>query len=207
MPPQAQVDLAAFSTGSYDRGAGMIREVFWLLLRTTLFEHFPVRWYRLKRWVLRRFGAVVGRGVVIKPGVKVTFPWKLRIGDNVWLGEDAWLLNLEPISIESNVCLSQRAMLCTGNHDYNSPTFALRNQPIHLECGSWIAASAWVGPGVRVGSHAVLTAGSVTAKDLEPYGVYRGNPAIKVRRRRIEATADVGHGSCPARPGGGLAGA
>jgi putative colanic acid biosynthesis acetyltransferase WcaF len=139
----------------------------------------------VKAAVLRWFGARVGRGVVIKPGVKITFPWKLTLGNHVWLGEENWLLNLAPITIGDNVCISQRALLCTGNHDYTSPGFDLMTGPIVVEGGAWIGAGAIVGPGVTVGAHAVLTAGSVATSDLEPGGVYQRNPAGW--RRSVEA--------------------
>jgi putative colanic acid biosynthesis acetyltransferase WcaF len=137
--------------------------------------------------MLRAFGAKVGRKVVIKPRVTIMFPWKLALGDNVWLGEECWLLNLDRITIGNNVCISQRAFLCTGNHDYKSQRFDLILKPIEVEDGAWIGACAWVGPGVCIGSHAVLTAGSVAAKDLEPFGIYTGNPAAFVRTRVIKS--------------------
>jgi putative colanic acid biosynthesis acetyltransferase WcaF len=141
----------------------------------------------LKCAVLRAFGAKVGRGVVIKPRVTITFPWKLTVGDHVWLGEECWLLNLAPITIDSHVCISQRAFLCTGNHNYKSPVFDLMVKPIHVEPGAWVGACAFVGPGVTVGSHAVLAAGSVATKNLEPFGIYQGNPAALVKKRIISA--------------------
>lgn len=186
--PRGRVDLSRFSSAGFERGAGRMKELLWLICRALVFERCPLPLYGLKRWLLRRFGAVIGRGVVIKPGVKVTFPWKLRVGDHVWLGEECWLLNLAPIEIGSHVCISQRAMLCTGSHNYKSPAFDLVTGPIRVEDGAWVAAGAWVGPGVTVGSHAVLAAGSVTGHDLEPYGIYQGNPATKLRERRIHAT-------------------
>jgi putative colanic acid biosynthesis acetyltransferase WcaF len=125
---------------------------------------------------------------VIKPQVKITFPWKLTMGDYVWLGEECWLLNLEKIVIGNNVCISQQAQLCTGSHNYKRPTFDLIVAPITVEDGAWLAASCWVGPGVTVGTHAVLTAGSVAAKSLEPWGIYRGNPALFLRQRVLTAT-------------------
>jgi putative colanic acid biosynthesis acetyltransferase WcaF len=133
--------------------------------------------------MLRRFGAKVGRGVVIKPQVKITFPWKLTLGDHVWLGEECWLLNLDHITIADNVCISQRAFLCTGNHNYKSPTFDLIVKPIVIEEGVWIGAGSLVGPGVTASSHAVLTAGSVATDDLQPFGIYRGNPAVFIKLR------------------------
>lgn len=178
-----RVDLSSFDASGFDRGAGVVKEGLWRLTQATLFQLCPFGLYPLKRAALRAFGATVGRGVVIKPGVKVTFPWRLSIGDYVWLGEEAWLHNLDTITIESHACVSQRAMLCTGNHDYRAPGFDLRTGPIQVGEGAWVAAMAFVGPGVEVGSHAVLTAGSVAAADLEPYGVYLGNPAQRVRGR------------------------
>lgn len=182
-----QVDFARYSTGDFSRGAGVIREGLWVVTSLLLFRFCPFKFSALKCAVLRFFGAKVGRGVVIKPNVRITFPWKLTLGDRVWLGEECWLLNLAPISIGSHVCISQRAFLCTGNHNFKSPTFDLITNDIQIEGGAWIGAGAWVGPGVKIGSHAVLTACSVAAMDLESYGIYQGNPAVLIRRRNIEA--------------------
>ncbi len=119
------VDLSSFSNAHFDRGASRFREYLWLLTSAILFRFCPFSLSPLKRVVLRVFGAKIGRGAVIKPQVKITFPWKLEVGDFVWLGEECWLLNLERIVIGSNVCISQRAFLCTGNHNYRVPTFDL----------------------------------------------------------------------------------
>lgn len=182
------VDLSKFANLEFNRGASAMKEVAWLVVRLVLFQICPLSLSALKSSVLRWFGGSVGRGVIIKPNVKITFPWKLTIGDHVWLGEECWLLNLAPITIRNNVCISQRAFLCTGNHDYKSPKFDLTSKPIKLEQGAWIGAGGFVGPGVTVGSHAVLTAGSVAARDMDAHGVYRGNPAV-IFKIRV-----VGHG-------------
>ena len=187
--PELGVDLSKFSTGGFDRGASAAKESLWLVVSLILFRLCPFKLSALKCRVLKLFGGRVGRGVVIKPAVKITFPWKLNLGDHVWLGEECWLLNLAPITIGDNACISQRAFLCTGNHDFKSPAFDLITKPIQVERGAWIGANAFVGPGVTVGTHAVLTAGSVATKDLPPYGIYQGNPAIFVRQRQIRAKA------------------
>ena len=181
------VDLSSYSAARFDRGASRARELIWLFVNLVVFRLCPLSLSPLKRVVLRAFGAKVGRNVTIKPQVKITFPWKLTIGDHVWLGEGCWLLNLERITIGNNVCISQRAFLCTGSHNHQLPTFDLIVKPITLEDGCWIGASAWVGPGVKVGNHAVLAAGSIATKDLEPFGIYRGNPAAFLRQRIISS--------------------
>ncbi len=180
-----RVDLSSFSPGDFDRGAGRCKEALWIVVRTLAFEWLPGRWYALRRALLRAFGAKIGRGVVVKPGVRITFPWKLTVGDFCWLGEDCWLLNLAPIVLEDHVALAQRVFLCTGNHDYNRPAFDLRLEPIRVCRGAWLTAGACVGPGVTVGEHAVLGLGAVATDDLEPCGVYHGNPARRVGTRRI----------------------
>ncbi len=179
------VDFSKYTVGRFDRGAGVLKEALWLFINLLLFQLCPLSLSALKCFVLRCFGAKIGHGVVIKPQVKITFPWKLKLGDHVWLGEECWLLNLEQIIIGDNVCISQRAFLCTGNHNYKSPLFDLIVKPIHIESGAWIGAATVVGPGVKVGSHAVLTAGSVATDDLQPFGIYRGNPAVFVKQRAI----------------------
>ncbi len=180
-----KVDLSGYTTREFDRGAGTVKESLWIALSFIVFQLCPLNLSSFKRTLLRLFGARIGRNVIIKPDVRITFPWKLTLGDHVWLGEGSWLLNLAPVTIGSNVCISQRAFLCTGSHDYKSPTFDLIVRPIVVEHGAWVGASAWVGPGVRVGTHAVLTANSVASTDLEPFGVYKGNPCVLAGRRVI----------------------
>jgi putative colanic acid biosynthesis acetyltransferase WcaF len=133
--------------------------------------------------LLRLFGARIGCGVVIKPGVRVKFPWRLRIGNHSWIGESVWLDDLCEISIGSNCCISQGAYLCTGNHDWSDPSFRLILKPIVLCDGAWVGAHAIVCPGVTLGEQAVATAGSVVTKDIPPLEIHAGNPAAVTRRR------------------------
>jgi putative colanic acid biosynthesis acetyltransferase WcaF len=188
--PEARVDLSRYSPGDFDRGASKLKEVLWLLVSLVLFRLCPFSLSAMKRAVLRAFGARIGNGVTIKPQVKITFPWKLEIGNHVWLGEECWLLNLEWITIGNNVCISQRAFLCTGNHNHRSPTFDLVEKPIVVREGAWLGAGCWVAPGVTVGTHAVLTACSVATTSMEPWGIYQGNPAALMKVRRLDV------GSC-----------
>jgi putative colanic acid biosynthesis acetyltransferase WcaF len=195
-------NLSAYTTGEFDRGAGRIKEGLWLIFSWLLFRACPFSFSALKRTVLRAFGARIGNNVTIKPQVKITFPWKLAIGNDVWLGEECWLLNLEKIIVEDNVCISQRAFLCTGSHNYKLPTFDLITRPIVLKEGSWIGAGAWVGPGVQVGAMAVLTACSVATGSLAAFGIYQGNPAVLVRERTGPVAAAAGRANEPAQTGG-----
>ena len=102
-----------------------------------------------------------------------------------WLGENCWIDNITDVTIGSHVCISQGGMLCTGNHNYNSIGFELIAKPITLEDGVWIGAMALVGPGVTASSHSILTAGSIATKNLETYGIYKGNPAKKIKMRGV----------------------
>jgi putative colanic acid biosynthesis acetyltransferase WcaF len=178
-------DLSSFENADFDRGASKAVELAWILTRSAIFENGPVGLDAIRRRVLAKFGAKVGMGGTCRRGVRITFPWKLELGAHTWLGEDAWLINLAPIRIGDHVNISQRAFLCTGNHDWSRPNLPLITAPIVVEQGAWIGASAFVGPGVTVGSHSVVTAGSVVTRDLPPYMICSGNPCVPVRERKI----------------------
>lgn len=180
-----QTDLSTFDNSWYRPGGGAIGRLLWYFVNILFFLNpwNPVS--SLKVSLLRLFGAKVGKGVIIKPAVNIKYPWLLEIGDHVWLGEKVWIDNLANVVIGDHVCLSQGAMLLTGNHDYKKSTFDLMVKGIHLENGAWIGAQAVVCPGVRCGSHAILSVGSIATKDLEPYTIYQGNPAQAVRKRSI----------------------
>lgn len=179
-------NLAKFSNPHFQRGASRWKELLWMLVSALFFRHSLAVGNGLKIRLLRRFGAKVGKGVLIKPSVQIKFPWKLTIGDHCWLGEGVWIDNLDQVTVGSHVCLSQGVMLLCGNHNYKKSTFDLITAPIILEDGAWIGARSLVSPGVRVGSHAVLAVQSVATGDLEPYSIYKGNPATKIRDRKMD---------------------
>ncbi len=134
--------------------------------------------------ILRLFGARIGKDVRVKPYIHIKFPWKLTLGDHSWLAE-CYIENLTDVYIGRNCCVSQGAMLLTGNHNYKSEGFDLITAPIVLEDGAWVGAKATVCSGVTCKTHSVLSVASVATQDLEAYGIYQGNPAVKVRDRII----------------------
>ena len=139
----------------------------------------------LKVFWLRVFGAELGKGVVIKPRVTIKYPWKLKVGANCWIGEGVWIDNLDQVTLEANVCISQGALLLCGNHNYKRVGFDLMVAPIYLKEGSWVGAKSSVAPGVTLESHAVLSLGSVATENLEAYAIYAGNPAVKIKDRNF----------------------
>jgi len=176
------VKLSQFSSRNFDRGAPRFLEALWIvfggpLLRASL----PGSCWR--RWLLLAFGSSVSRSTVWKPGVRVKFPWKLTVGDHCWIGEDAWFDNLAHVELANNVCVSQGAYLCTGNHDWSVESFDLMIGKISLEDGVWIGAKSVVLPGTIAREGAVLTAGSVGVGVLDGYTIYSGNPATLKKRR------------------------
>lgn len=138
-----------------------------------------------KLMILKLFGAKIGKRVYLKPCVLIKSPWNLVIGDDCWIGENVWIDNLDKVYIGSNVCISQGALLLTGNHDYTISSMPYRNAPIVIEDGAWVGAKSVVCPGVIVHENAILTVGSIATKDLVANGVYQGNPAILIRIRKI----------------------
>ena len=180
------MDLSRYDNSAFSRGAPAWKEALWLLARG-LFFHTDVPWPSAWRVaLLRAFGARVGRGVVVHANVTVSFPWRLTVGDHVWLGAEASILSLAEVCIESNVCISQRVYLCTGSHDYRRDDFPLVTRPITVRAGSWVAAAAFVGPGVEIGAGAVVAAGSVVMRDVPPGTLVRGNPAVVAAPLRHE---------------------
>lgn len=186
-PPR--VDLSRFDNSHYKVGAGVIKYTLWYFVNALFFINpcFPFR--APKPWILRLFGAKVGKGVVIHPRVNIKFPWKLTIGNHCWIGQCAWLDNIDQLTLEDNVVISQGAMIIMGSHDYKKVDYPTIHKPVVLEEGSWVGAGAMVLLGVRLKTHSVLAASSVATTDLEPYMIYRGNPARPARERVIEDAA------------------
>ena len=166
-------------------GASTFKQMTWYFVNVLFFINPLNPSSGIKRTLLRLFGARIGRGVVLKPGINIKYPWKLAIGDYSWIGEKVWIDNLAFVGIGKDVCISQGALILTGNHDYTKSTFDLSVKEIVLEDGVWIGTRAMVCPGVVCASHAVLTAASIATSNLDAYKIYRGNPAVYIRDRVI----------------------
>jgi putative colanic acid biosynthesis acetyltransferase WcaF len=178
-------DLSAFDNSWYDPGRGRLIQALWFFFGLPLLRSRVLAGSAFRRVLLRLFGAGVGAGVVIKPGVRVKYPWLFQVGPHSWIGEDAWIDNLAPVSVGSHVCISQAVYLCTGNHDWADPKFGLIVHPIVLMAGCWIGARATVCPGVTVGECGIAAAGSVVTADIGSFEIHAGNPASFVRRRKM----------------------
>lgn len=183
------VDLSSYRNPLWhDKGRGIAVRALWHFVNSLFFENSLNPSSGLKIALLKLFGAKVGNGVIIKPGVNIKHPWFLTLGDSTWIGERAWLDNtFAPITIGSHVCVSQGVYLCTGNHDWTDPAFGLLERPLTIESGAWIGAGAKVLPGAYVASHTVISGGAVLSKPTEPYMIYAGNPAVAVKKRVMRA--------------------
>lgn len=157
----------------------------WYYINIIFFKSsfFPFNF--LKIFLLQLFGCTVGKGVIIKPNINIKYPWKLKLGNHVWIGEMVWIDNLENVTIGNNVCISQGAMLICGSHNYKNQSFDLITKEIIIKEGVWIGAKSIILQGVIAESHAILSAGSVISKNLEKFSIYKGNPALKVSSRTI----------------------
>ncbi|MCB1356418.1 MAG: WcaF family extracellular polysaccharide biosynthesis acetyltransferase [Maritimibacter sp.] len=179
------MDLKSFDNADFDRGASRAKELVWLVVSAlTVAGPLPGSGWRAA--LLRAFGAEIGPGVVLKPGLRVKFPWRLTIGDNSWIGESAWIDNLDEVRIGRDTCISQGAYLGTGNHDWTSPAFDLVTAPVRIGDQCWVGARATVAPGTRMEDGAVLGMGAAGKGRLAGWTIHAaaGTREIGPRRER-----------------------
>jgi putative colanic acid biosynthesis acetyltransferase WcaF len=155
----------------------------WWLVQATLFRGSPQVCYGFRRWLLRRFGAQIGKGVIVRPSATLTYPWRVKIGDNSWIGDDVVIYSFAEITIGKDVVISQKSYLCAGTHDYRSQDFSIQALPIVIEDQAWVAADVFVAPGVTVGKGAVVGSRSSVFTSLPSMMVCVGCPARPVRSR------------------------
>jgi putative colanic acid biosynthesis acetyltransferase WcaF len=180
-------DLASFRLPAGFRGRPAWYVQLWWLVQATLFALSPQFMYGWRRFLLRLFGARIGRKVQIRPSAECTYPWKVSIGDWSWIGDRVVLYSLGEIRIGSNVVISQGSYLCAGTHDYSKSSFDISGPAIKIEDQVWLAADVFVGPGVTISRGSVVVARSSVFHDLPPLKVCRGNPAIPIRDRPVTA--------------------
>ncbi len=155
----------------------------WGIIQATVFRCSFHNAYGWRRWWLQRFGAAVHGTARIRRTVRIECPWNLTIGEDSSVGDRAQLYCLGPVTIGAHTTISQGSHLCAGTHDHTASSMTLLRRPIVIGSDCWIAAEAFVGPGVSVGDGAILGARAVAFKDLAPWTIHRGNPAQFVRDR------------------------
>ena len=188
------IQLANYDNSWYRPGGSLLKRSLWFFFGQPLLRSSWIPSSGMRVHLLRLFGARVGTGVVIKPSVDVKYPWHLVIGDNCWIGEHVWIDNLTTVRLGSNVCLSQSAYICTGNHDWSDPHFGLRIAPVQLGDGAWAGAKSILTPGSLMGDGSVAAAGAVVVGAVPEFEIYAGNPArfVKARVVRTSAVSNVG---------------
>jgi len=155
----------------------------WWLVQSTLFAISPQFMYGWRNFLLRMFGAKVGSGVIIRPSVRVTYPWKVIIGNDVWIGDHAELYSLGEIEIGDDVVISQKSYLCAATHDYTKPSFDMIDKKITIEDQAWIATDVFVAPGVTIGKGALIGARSSVFSDMPKGMICVGSPARPIKKR------------------------
>lgn len=180
-----ELDIQSNRAAAKWNASELLRRALWEMLRRPLFAWTPRQLWAWRRVVLRAFGARIGCHVHIYPNVKIAIPWNVDFADYAAIGESAVLYSLGTIKIGRGATVSQYAHLCAGTHDHCKPDFPLLKLPISIGDGAWICADAFIGPGVTVGSMAVVGARAVAVRDVPPNSVVAGNPARMVGSRNL----------------------
>ena len=178
-------DLDKFRIPPGFRGRSAPVTLLWQLVQATLFGLSPQPFYAWRRWLLRLFGARVGRKVLLRPTARITYPWKVEIGDFSWIGDHVEIYSLDQVFIGRHSVVSQRSYLCTGSHNSKDTTFAYVTAPVMIQDQVWIASDVFIAPGVTIGRGAVVGTRSTVFEDIAPEMVAFGAPA-KVKRRRLD---------------------
>ncbi len=181
----SHVRLAEFQNDWFYPGRSKLWQLTWFFLGLPLLRSPLLPSSSLRVRLLRFFGSDIGAGVVIKPGVRVKYPWHLIVGNDCWIGEDCWIDNLTTVRLGNDVCVSQGVYFCTGNHDWTDPTFSLVVKPITLKDGSWAGAKTILAPGAVLGQCAIAAAGAVVMREVPAYEIHAGNPASFIKHRAL----------------------
>ncbi|MEM7579411.1 MAG: hormogonium polysaccharide biosynthesis acetyltransferase HpsU [Mastigocoleus sp.] len=170
------VDLSNYNQSWYDRGRPSWFVLLWWFVQAFTFPLTLHHMSSIRCKILRLFGARIGKDVLIRPTARFTYPWRISIGDNSWVGDDVVLYSLDQINIGNNCVVSQKSYLCTGTHDIRDRAFGLKTAPINIEDGAWVASDCFVSPGVKIGANAVVGARSSVLTDIPNAKVSWGTP-------------------------------
>jgi putative colanic acid biosynthesis acetyltransferase WcaF len=176
-------DLSHFHLPPKFRGRSAVIVQIWWLVQSTLFGLSPQALYGWRRFLLRLFGATIGQGVLIRPSARVTYPWKISIGDHSWIGDDVVLYSLSEITIGRDAVISQRSYVCAAGHDYTHRSFDMVPGPIKIDDQVWVAADVFISPGITIGRGCVVGARSTVLSDLPAGMICVGTPAKPIRPR------------------------
>lgn len=179
-------DLKTFKMPKGFRGKTKFYVQLWWILQGTLFRLSPQFMYGWRRSILRLFGANIGDNVLIRPTVKILYPWKLAIGDWSWIGDDVTLYNMANINIGKNCVISQKSYLCTSSHDHTKSSFDIFAKPIDIKNEVWVASDVFIAPGVAIGQGTVVGFRSTVNKALPPNMICYGNPAKPIKLRHAK---------------------
>ena len=175
--------LDSFELPKGFRGRNFVIVQVWWFVQCTLFALSPQVCYGWRRMLLRLFGANIGEKVIIRPTVRITYPWKLSIGENSWIGDHVDLYSLGEIDIGSNCVVSQKSYLCTGSHDYTKESFDIFQKKIVIENEAWLATDVFVAPGVVIGKGTLIGARSSVFSSVPSGKICVGSPAKVVGER------------------------
>ena len=178
--------LNSFKLPNNFRGRNAFVVQLWWLVQSLFFKNSPQFLYGFRRFLLRLFGAKIGKKVIIRPTVRITYPWKVVIGDFSWIGDDVVLYSLGEIEIGENVVISQKSYLCAASHDYLKQDFPIFEKKISIEDQCWLATDVFIAPGITIGKGTVVGSRSSVYKDLPANKVCIGNPAKIIRERLSE---------------------
>lgn len=179
------VDLRKYDQSKFERGRPNWLIFLWWLVQAIAFPLSLHNFNGFRCWLLRLFGAKIGKGVLIRPTVRFTYPWKVAIGDYSWIGDDVVFYSIDQIIIGSHAVISQECYLCTGSHDIQKPTFPLITAPIKIGNGAWVATDCFIAPGVTIGANAVIGARSSVFRDIAPQQVAWGSPCKAHYQRKM----------------------
>jgi len=183
-------NLNSFRLPDGFRGRSAFIVQLWWIVEAVFFRMSPQFCYPFRAWLLRIFGAKIGKNTIIRPTVKITYPWKISIGDYSWIGDDVVLYSLGYINIGDHAVVSQRSYLCAADHDYKSSSFTIRARDIAISSEAWVATDVFIGPGVIIGKGVVIGARSSVFNDMPDGMICFGSPCKPVKKRIITGNED-----------------